>query len=702
MRLARFLFRSFGLAAAAAPALAQSAPPSPTPPVRQEYVEVTATRVPEDPGDVPASITVVSGEDLRNSGALDLRQALSMVAGVDIAPGGDGGPAASVPEFWGLKEFDAFLLVVDGVPWGGAFNPALATLDLDDIDRVEVMRGAAPVMYGATSFVGVVHVVHRGAGEALRSLALRGGSFGSGGAVFATALPAWAGFRSTLDVDLGRQGFEDDRTEWKRGHALWRNARALGSGALRLDVDVNILDQAPASPQAREGTTLTSRTPLDANHNPEGAFLDERRFTIDAGYDRRLANADWSSTVSYAHTSRSALRGFLEDLQSPAGALGFRQDIEQNDVYVDSHLAWIRTPRLKLVAGVDHIHSEGESAAAIFDYDVALDGSNPPPASFGALDLHVGDRREFSGAYAFAEWNPAPAWRFEAGLRLNRTFESREGEEGAEDSGKDEADRERDDVRLGGSAGAVFTPWSKGADHVRVFASYKNTFKPAAFDFGVGEEGDGPDKDAALLKPETAASYEVGLKGRMAGGAVSFEVASFLMDFDNLVIAQSIGGLPALANAGKQRFKGIESSLAWRLKSHLTARATYAYHDARFRDFLTEFDGAPTQLAGNRLEMSPHHLASASVVWAPPRGVLALAQVNVVGSRFLDRRNTALADGYATLAAAIGYRGNRWELRVDGQNLSDERPPTSESELGDAQYYRLPSRRVDATLVVRF
>ena len=56
--------------------------------------------------------------------------------------------------------------MVDGVPSGGAFNPALTTLNLTDVDRIEVVRGAAPVMYGATSFVGVIHVIHYAAGAA--------------------------------------------------------------------------------------------------------------------------------------------------------------------------------------------------------------------------------------------------------------------------------------------------------------------------------------------------------------------------------------------------------------------------------------------------------------------------------------------------------------------------------------------------------
>ncbi len=144
---------------------AQSSQPTPASPAYSETVQVTASRIPEATASVPESIQVITAQELRDRGATDLKSALAMAAGVDIAPGGDGGPAASVPEFWGLREFDAFLLVVDGVPWGGAFNPALATLDLRDVDHIEVQRGPAPVMYGATSFVGVIQVVRRAPGQ---------------------------------------------------------------------------------------------------------------------------------------------------------------------------------------------------------------------------------------------------------------------------------------------------------------------------------------------------------------------------------------------------------------------------------------------------------------------------------------------------------------------------------------------------------
>jgi hypothetical protein len=63
-----------------------------------------------------------------------------------------------------------------------------------------------------------------------------------------------------------------------------------------------------------------------------------------------------------------------------------------------------------------------------------------------------------------------------AGVRLNITFE--EGGEGVEAPG--EKDEAVTNVRPGGSVGAIVTAWQRGADHVRVYADYRNTFKPAA------------------------------------------------------------------------------------------------------------------------------------------------------------------------------------------------------------------------------
>jgi outer membrane receptor protein involved in Fe transport len=692
---------ALGLALVASPALAQQPQPSPSPsPLVHEYLEVTTTRIPEDAAKLPAALTVVSGQDLRDRGATDLRSALALVAGVEIAPGGDGGPAASVPEIWGLKEFDAFLLVVDGVPWGGAFNPALASLDLADVERVEVLRGPAPVMYGATSFVGVIQVIHRSAAEKSGRATLGGGSYESGQAAVGLRLPKWAGFDSGLDLDVGRQGFRDDRTWWKRAHLLWRNQRALSNGVFRFDVNATALDQSPASPHPREGASLSPLVPIDANQNPDGAFFNERRLALTTAYDRSLGLGAWSTTLSFTHNGQNILRGFLNGVDLPLSeATGYREEIDQNDVYFDSHLEFSRSSRWRGVAGLDLLHGNASAEGDVFDYEVRPDGANPPvaPPPSGD-DQRIQDRRDFAGLYGYVAFTPTARWRLEGGLRLNATFEKREEGDAAEQAGDSTPEDERNVFRPSGTVGATFTAWERDAENLRLYAAYRNTYKPAAIDFGLSEG----EAEGGILEPETAQSYELGARTSLLGGRLSLELAGFYMDFENLVISQSVNGLPSLANAGKQRFKGVDASLRYQPLDGLTARATYGLHDTRFRDYLTEFDGEPAQLAGKRLEMSPRHQGALALTYARERGVIASFEAKLVGGRFLNKRNTASADGYATLDAMLGYRVGRLELRVCGTNLSDARDPVSESELGDAQYYLLPARRFDARLGVSF
>jgi outer membrane receptor protein involved in Fe transport len=697
-------FPSFAAALAAASAFGQAASPSTAPstpaPAVTEYVEVTATRIPEPTIEVPASITVLTSRELRDMGATDLPTALAFAAGVDMVPGGDAGPAASVPEIWGLREFDSVLFVVDGVPRTGTFIPDFESIDLADVERIEVLRGAAPVTFGATSFNGVIHVVRREAEAARGRVEGFGGTHGTGGGRAEIGLPAWGGLRSSLALDGSRQGFTDDRSSWARGHALWRGSLAAGGGTLRFDLDGVWLNQDPASPHPREGGELSPLIPLDANHNPDGAFLNERRLQLGTTFERPTAGALWSARLAFTGTRSHDLRGFLQDVADvPDNATGYRRDLDLNELYLDSHLAW--TGRLEAVAGVDWIHGSGDAIGGPFDYTVRLDGSGAPSGDDLVADseVRIDSRRDFAGAYGLLAFHPIPRLRLEGGLRLNVTAEKRQAGTGAEPAAS-EADNERTDVRPSGSLGAVFTAWSHGSNTLRLYASYRDTFKPAVFDFGVGDaEGEEADR---LLDPETARSVDGGVKGRFAGGRLDVEASGFLMDFDNLVVATIVNGLPGLENAGQTRFKGVEAQAAWRLRTGLFVRGAWSWHDARFRDYVAEFDGVPTQLAGNRLEMSPDHIGSAGLLWAPERGLLASLAVRYVGSRYLNKRNTALADAYTTLDAGLGWRSGRYEARLDARNLTDERPPVAESEIGDAQYYRLPARQLRLSVAARF
>lgn len=385
------------------------------------------------------------------------------------------------------------------------------------------------------------------------------------------------------------------------------------------------------------------------------------------GFDRAAwSGGEWFTTASFSQSRQDILRGFLTALEDvPDNAHGFREKIRVTDVYVDSHAAWKLPRSLRVVFGGDYLHGTGRARGADFDYTAPLSGSPAPVVqSPEDLDFHINDDRDFFGTYGLLEWTPVERLRIDAGLRLNVTREHQE----VIDGGAGTFDQQtRTDARPGASVGAMFTAWQRDGNTVGLYANYRDTFKPAAIDFGIGESEGGE----LILKPETARSIEGGVKGRFLDRRVELEASGFLMHFNNLVTPTNMGGVPALINAGRQRFQGFESGATVFVRRDVIAHGTYSFHDATFTDFIQDFDAVPTQLAGKRIEMSARNLAAFGLAYAPVRGFLGNIEVNYTGSRYLNKRNTALAGGFATVAIGVGYRTPRWELRVTGRNLGD-------------------------------
>ncbi|HSP34444.1 MAG TPA: TonB-dependent receptor, partial [Thermoanaerobaculia bacterium] len=485
----------------------------------------------------------------------------------------------------------------------------------------------------------------------------------------------------SLNFSFDKRGFRDSGTNWDRAHALYRLASAVRGGTLRFDLDLTSLNQDPASPHLRTGPVLSRDTPLDANYNPSNGKIDDRRYHSVIGFDTRMAGMPWTTTLALTKSAFTIVRGFLVDaVETDPNATGFVQDRGITDLYFDSHLAKQLSPVLRVIAGVDYLYGRGRADSGLFDYFVPLSGgrrpSNPPPDE----STHLTDRRNFSGLYGSAEWSPISRLRIDAGMRLNHTSESARGAD-ANGSSSDS----RTFTRLSGSAGANLRLWSRDGNEIAVYADYRNTFKPAAIDFG-------PEAESEILDPETSHSVEAGFKGRTAGARLTWDASVFQMDMSNLVVATIRNGQPAIENAGSERFRGGELEVDYALRTDLHGRIGYGYHDSRFRDYAKDFDGTVTQLAGHRLEMVPFNEWNAGIVFAPSTGFNANIAANYAGARFLNQRNTAVAAAYTTWSAGAGYRMRKGEIRIDGRNLNNVRPPVAESELGDAQYYRMPAR----------
>ena len=168
-------------------------------------VVITATRVPIDKQIAPASVAVIRGEELRSRGIATVADALSTVAGLAIVQSGSFGATTAL--FARGGESDYVKVLVDGVPLnspGGAFD--FATLTTDNIDRIEVVRGPASVVYGSDAVAGVVQLfTRRGTGAARGFADVRGGTFGT---LEATGGVAGAG--RAMSYSLGASTRESD------------------------------------------------------------------------------------------------------------------------------------------------------------------------------------------------------------------------------------------------------------------------------------------------------------------------------------------------------------------------------------------------------------------------------------------------------------------------------------------------------------
>ena len=131
-------------------------------------------------------------------------------------------------------------------------------------------------------------------------------------------------------------------------------------------------------------------------------------------------------------------------------------------------------------------------------------------------DAVVGDVIPF---YAQGEWSPAASWRVDGGVRLNLTNETR-NTNSADGPDGDHRTNNRLSSFLGLSRRVAGDAWA--------FADYRNTFKPAAIDFG-------PDAEPDILQPETSQSYELGLKGHQLRDRLFWQASAFLMNIENAV-----------------------------------------------------------------------------------------------------------------------------------------------------------------------
>ncbi|HEU4996597.1 MAG TPA: TonB-dependent receptor [Gemmatimonadaceae bacterium] len=142
---------------------------------RTTPVIVTATRVPLSRGALPVAVTVITGDQLRLRGITTVADALNDLTSASVIQSGSQGAQTSL--FLRGGESKYVKVLIDGVPAndpGGVYD--FGSLTTDNVERIEIVRGPASVLYGADAVTGVVHVItRRGEGPQHVDISVRSG-----------------------------------------------------------------------------------------------------------------------------------------------------------------------------------------------------------------------------------------------------------------------------------------------------------------------------------------------------------------------------------------------------------------------------------------------------------------------------------------------------------------------------------------------
>src|SRR5438309_11349088 len=187
--------------------VAQEASPTASPSeMEAEPIVVTATRFDIPLDQSPATVSVISSEDIEQKQIQRVSDALREVPGLSVVQTGTAGQLTSVFTRGLRSEHTQVLL--DGVPINqglqGAFN--FADLTTDDIGRIEVVRGPQSTLYGPRALAGVIQIfTKQGEGAPEISLSGEGGSYDT----FREALQS-DGKSDNFDYSIGASRLDTD------------------------------------------------------------------------------------------------------------------------------------------------------------------------------------------------------------------------------------------------------------------------------------------------------------------------------------------------------------------------------------------------------------------------------------------------------------------------------------------------------------
>lgn len=547
-----------------------------------EEIVVTATRLPLPRAAVAAAVTVLTGDALRVRGITNLLDALRAAPGATLVQGGSYGTPASF--FLRGGESDYVRVLLDGVAVnepGGAYD--FAHLALENVERIEIVRGPASVLYGSDAVAGVVQVFTRAGGGAARwRVSGDAGSYGT-----ARVAAEASGGGAPLGFSVAASRFESAGTS------------SFNSGYRRNEVSG--LVRAAAGPATEGRLTFRfgghrTRFPTDG----AGRAVDHNQFTTGrqatVGLDLRHAVSALLELRAQlgAHTG---FAGYDNRPDGPADTLGYFADVSGSRAARRS--ADLRA-LVRLAPGTTLSAGGTLERQTVASHDSASSQWGP-----SLSDLDRG--RNNAAFYAQLVADPGGRLAVNLGARLDRN----------QQFGSFATWR----------AGLSWRPVMRGRVRAAVGTALK---EPTFFEIFGSPWVTGND----ALRPERSRSWEVGGELDLWRG-VSVSATVFAQRFADLIqytFETAQPAQPNYFNIAAARSSGLETELSFAFAPGLTAQVHHTYLSTAVTDagFETAPEGAFAQ--GRALLRRPAHAAGVALGWSRA-GTAVHAAVDVVGRR---------------------------------------------------------------------
>ena len=546
-------------------------------------VVISASKVPKPASSLTQPVTILIGEDLRARGVTRVADALREVPGAALVQSGSYGAVTSLFLRGGESRYTKVL--IDGVPVnapGGYFD--FSHLTTDNIDRIEIVRGPASVLYGADAVSGIVQIFTRkGSGDPRASIGLRGGTYHSldlsADAAGATPL----GGCSLGAAHHSTEGILPFNNEYRNG--TLSSALTLAEGAAG---DARVSARYTAA-EFHYPTDFTGQ-PVDSN-----SYRTQHRLTVGFDGGRNLT----SNVQARFLAGSNDVTELTEDIAVPFGGGAPEHSASRSRGYrrsAEGRIAFFLPADGTLTVGTtfEQEHEKSSNGSG------AVGGPTVRTDSFDASRHNIAYYSELLG-------NVTERFSYTLSGRVD-----------------DNSDYDRfGTYRIGAIAGLL--------PAIRLRASLSTAFNAPAFNqlrptlYTVG---------SPALRPERSRSAEVGLTTSFHSEAIRLGANYFTQHFSDLI--QYVNGAPptfkgSFANLTGATSNGYEAELELLPASNWRGSASYTIVNPRVTEIDPAYQGS--NKVGDALIRRPSHSGSVVVSYRRPASASFGASVSFVGKR---------------------------------------------------------------------